>query len=147
MLIKWVHIVIGKFLSSVTALHSCPLSPPAVLRVSGFTEFSDDAKVAAPELQPTLEAALRKYAQVRCPRGCQHRVPFANRIKSQAVFIALDQTVEGVTETLKEAFGGGCQPRLSPTNENLLNSSQHGKSARFSLRPRTELMLSPGRAS
>ena len=28
-----------------------------------------------------------------------------NRTKSQAVFIALDQTVEGVTETLKEAFG------------------------------------------
>ena len=66
-----------------------------------FTKFSDADKAAAPQLEPTLEAALRKYdvhediiTGFRC-----------NRIKSQAVFVALNRTVEGITDTLKEAFG------------------------------------------
>ena len=65
-----------------------------------FTVFSDSAKAAAPQLEPTLEAALRNYdvhediiTGFRC-------------IKSQAVFIALNRTVEGLTETLKEARTG-----------------------------------------
>ena len=66
-----------------------------------FTTFSDAAKAAVPQLEPTLEAALRKYdvdediiTGFRC-----------NRIKSQAVFVALDRTMDGLTDTLKEAFG------------------------------------------
>ena len=56
--------------------------------MASFTTFSDAAKAAAPQLEPTLEAALRKYdvhediiTGFRC-----------NRIKCQAVFVALDRT-------------------------------------------------------
>ena len=80
-----------------------PLAAYAVRRgiMASFTTFSDAAKAAAPQLEPTLEAALRKYdvhediiTGFRC-----------NRIKSQAVFVALNRTVEGLADTLKEAFG------------------------------------------
>ena len=60
-----------KNLSSVleSALHSCH-SPRAVYSVrswywdtmaGGFKTFTDYVKAAAPQLEPTLEAALRKY--------------------------------------------------------------------------------------
>ena len=74
--------------------------------MASFTTFSDAAKAAALQLEPTLEVALRKYdvhedviTGFRCNRIKSHR------IKSQAVFVALDPTVEGLTDTLKEAFG------------------------------------------
>ena len=90
-------------MSSVTlwlesTLHSCH-SPRSVYFVrswywdtmaGAFKTNTDDVKAAV----------LQKYdvhddiTAFRC-----------NRIRSQVVFIALDRTVEGITETLKEAFG------------------------------------------
>ena len=108
------------------------LSPPAVLRRTqryeclGFTVFSDSAKAAAPQLEPTLEAALRKYdVHEDIITGCR-----CNRIKSQVAFIALDRTVEGLTETLKEAFGVDGSKRLCPQAR---TGSAH-RSMGFSLR-------------
>ena len=69
--------------------------------MASFTTFSDAAKAAALQLEPTLEAALRKYdvhEDITTGFRC-------NRLKSQAVFVVLDRTVEGLTDTLKEAFG------------------------------------------
>ena len=127
-----------------SASHQSPLSarsltPYAVVRVSGFMVFSDSAKAAAPQLEPTLEAALRKYdvheniiTAFRC-----------NFVKSQAVVIALDRTVEGLTGLSKKLLGW-MPAKASPTNANLLNSSQHGRKARFSLRPKPKWMQSHG---
>ena len=59
-----------------------------------FKTLTDDFKAAAPQLGPTLEAALRKY-------GVHEDIITAfrcKRIKSRTVFIALDRTVECLTE-------------------------------------------------
>ena len=94
----------------IMARVSFALVPPSPLSLQSFAArsgtyvwfyvFSDSAKAAAPLHEPTREAALRKHDVHEGIIAGFH----CNRIKSQAVFIALDRTVEGLTETLKEAF-------------------------------------------
>ena len=100
----WSYVVCGVYGSSqlsLDPLRACPTPTLYVFAMSGFKVFSESVQSAAPQLEPTLEAALRKYdvhediiMGFRC-----------NRIKSLAVFVALDRTVEGLEKTLKEAFG------------------------------------------
>ena len=116
-LIKWVATLIAKCVSSVTLwLESAhQLVPLSLLQfmssvrmvgigirmAGGFKTFTDDVKAAAPQIEPTLEAALRKYdvhediiTAFRC-----------NCIKSQAVFIALDRTVEALQRHSRKRLG------------------------------------------
>ena len=109
--------------------------------MASFTTFSDAAKAAALQLEPTLEAALRKYdvhediiPGFRC-----------NRIKSQAVFVALDRTVEGLTDTLKVSVWIPAKALLTSASSH--SSSPHGRKARSSVKPRPRLMRWPVRTA
>ena len=64
---------------------------PYVGTMAVFKTFPENVQSAAPQLEPTLEAALRKY-EVHEDISMGFR---CKRMKSLAVFVALDRTVEG----------------------------------------------------
>ena len=64
---------------------------PYVGTMAVFKTFPENVQSAAPQLEPTLEAALRKY-EVHEDISTGFR---CKRMKSLAVFVALDRTVEG----------------------------------------------------
>ena len=69
--------------------------------MSGFTTFTSEQVAAAPLLEPSFEMTLRA-ADISEEVITGFRV---HKIKSAAIFAAMDTTVEELKETVREAFG------------------------------------------
>ena len=116
-------------------------TPYAVVRMSGFTVFSGDAKAAASQLDPLWKQS--------CASAMSTRISSQRSIATASSLRRCSSRSTGQWKALPRYSKkrlGWVQAKAVPTNANLLSSSQHGRKARFSLRRRTELMLSHGRS-
>ena len=69
--------------------------------MSSFTKFTPEQIAAAPQLEPSSEMTLRA-ADISEEVITGFRV---HKIKTAAIFAAMDTTVEELKETVREAFG------------------------------------------